>query len=77
MLLECNQFLQEAHERLLQAQEHAKLFYDAKRMPMEFGIGDRVRVKLLHCAIASLPGQMNDKLAPRFYGLYQILGAHW
>jgi hypothetical protein len=49
--------LQDARERLLQAQEQAKLFYDAKHTSMAFGVGDWVWLKLLHRPVASLPAQ--------------------
>jgi hypothetical protein len=73
LLYERDIFLQDAQERLLQAQEQAKLFYDARHTPMEFGDGDWVWVKLLHRPVASLPAQSKGKLAPRFYGPYKIL----
>ncbi|XP_072146638.1 uncharacterized protein [Setaria viridis] len=73
MLLERDEFLVEARERLLQAQEHAKLYYDAKHTEMAFGAGDWVWVKLLHRPVASLPQQTKGKLSPRFYGPYQVL----
>jgi hypothetical protein len=73
MLRERDDFLQEAQDRLLQAQEHAKLYYDAKHMNIAFGVGDWVWVKLLHRPVASLPAQSKGKLAPRFYGPYQVL----
>lgn len=51
------QFLLDARDHLLQAQEQVKLFYDAKHTTMPFSVGDWVWVKLLHRPVASLPGQ--------------------
>jgi hypothetical protein len=65
--------LQDARERLLQAQEQAKLFYDAKHTSMAFGVGDWVWLKLLHRPVASLPAQTKGKLAPRYYGPFKVL----
>lgn len=60
-------------ECLLQAQEHARKYYDAKHKSMELGFDNWVWVKLLHCPLASLPVANEGKLASHFYGLYQIL----
>jgi hypothetical protein len=73
MLCERDEFLTTARERLVQAQEQVKLFYDVKHTDVSFSIGDWVWVKLFHRPIASLPHQTKGKLAPRFYGPYQIL----
>jgi hypothetical protein len=50
-----------------------KLFYDARHTDVAFRVGDWVWVKLLHRPIASVPAQTRGKLAPRFYGPYQIV----
>jgi hypothetical protein len=72
MLREREEFLTAAHERLVQAQEQVKLFYDVKHTDVAFCVGDWVWVKLLHRPIASLPHQTKGKIASRFYGPYQI-----
>jgi hypothetical protein len=72
MLLERDKFLQAARERLLQAQEQVKLFYDAKHTDAAFSVGDWVWVKLLQCPVASMPTQTKGKLVSRFYGPYQM-----
>uniref|UniRef100_A0A0A9CHQ3 Tf2-1-like SH3-like domain-containing protein n=1 Tax=Arundo donax TaxID=35708 RepID=A0A0A9CHQ3_ARUDO len=72
-LKERDEFLQDVREHLLQAQEQAKLYYDVKHTPVAFGVGDWVWLKLLHRPIASLATPMKGKLAPRFYGLFQIV----
>jgi hypothetical protein len=55
MLRECDEFLQDARERLLQAQEHMMLFYDAKHTDVSFSVGDWVWVKLLQRSVAFSP----------------------
>jgi hypothetical protein len=43
-----DEFLQEVRSRLLQAQDHARRFYDAKHRTLEFAVGDWVWLRLLH-----------------------------
>jgi hypothetical protein len=73
MLRERDKFLHDARERLLQAQEQMKLFYNAKHTDVAFSVGDWVWVKLLQRPVASLPLQTKGKLAPHFYGPYKVL----
>jgi hypothetical protein len=73
MLQERDNFLQDARDRLLKAQEQVKLFYDAKHTDIAFSVGDWVWVKLLHRPVVSMPTQIKGKLAPRFYGPYRIV----
>ena len=40
MLANRDEFLDEVRARLLQAQEHARRFYDAKHRALEFAVGD-------------------------------------
>lgn len=72
-LLDRDEFFTEIRERLLQAQDYAKLYYDNKHRDMAFAVGAWVWVRLLHCQAASLPGLQKGKLAPRFYGPYKVL----
>uniref|UniRef100_A0A0A9HQC4 Tf2-1-like SH3-like domain-containing protein n=1 Tax=Arundo donax TaxID=35708 RepID=A0A0A9HQC4_ARUDO len=72
-LQERDEFLQDVREQLLQAQEHAKLYYDAKHTDVAFGVGDWVWLKLLHRPVASLSTPVKGKLAPRFYGPFQVV----
>jgi hypothetical protein len=48
MLREQDLFLVEVRDRLLQAQEHARRFYDGTHCDMEFKVGDWVWLRLLH-----------------------------
>jgi hypothetical protein len=72
-LLDRDLFLSEVRERLHQAQEYAKLYYDNNHHEVVFGVGDWVWVRLLHRPAASIPGHRTGKLAPRFYGPYKVL----
>ncbi len=72
-LTERDMFLNEVRERLLQAQDYAKLFYDDKHRDVAYGVGDWVWVRLLHRQAASLPGFSKGKLSPRYYGPYKVL----
>jgi hypothetical protein len=38
LLQDCDDFLLAAYECLLQAQDHTKLYYDAKHTPLEFEV---------------------------------------
>lgn len=72
-LLDRDAFLQEIRECLLQAQDYAKLYYNAKHRPIDYGVGDFVWVCLLHKQAASLPAFVRGKLSPCYYGPYEIL----
>jgi hypothetical protein len=72
-ILDRDLFLSEVRERLHQAQEYAKLYYDNNHHEVVFGVGDWVWVRLLHRPAASIPGHRTGKLAPRFYGPYKVL----
>jgi hypothetical protein len=48
MLRDRDAFLQDVHERLLQAQAYAKCHYDGHHRALEFAVGDWVLLRLLH-----------------------------
>jgi hypothetical protein len=48
MLRDRDAFLQDVHERLLQAQAYAKRHYDGHHRALEFAVGDWVLLRLLH-----------------------------
>jgi len=72
-LCERAEFLVEVRERLLQAPQHSKHYYDANHRELSFEIGDWVWLRLHHRQAASLPGHARGKLAQRFYSPYKIL----
>lgn len=71
-LIERDEFLGEIRECLLQAQDYSKLYYDDKHRELAFQVGDWAWVRLLHRQAASLPGFRRGKLAPKYYGSYQV-----
>jgi hypothetical protein len=72
-LMDRDELLQHACERLEQDQNHYKLQYDRKHRELEFSEGDWVWLHLIHRLIASLNVADRGKLGPKFYGLFQVL----
>jgi hypothetical protein len=68
-----DEFLAEIKERLEQAQQHYKKFYDARHREVEFAVGQWVWLCLIHRPIASLDVKGRGKLRPKFYGPFKIL----
>jgi hypothetical protein len=52
-------------QRLLQAQQLSKKYYDANHRDVEFAVGDWVRLRLLH--------RTTRKLGPRYVGPFQVV----
>jgi hypothetical protein len=71
-LHERDEFLLEIRERLEQAQQHYKGFYDHKHREVEFIVGDWVWLWLIHRPLASLDVRGRCKLGPKFYGPFQV-----
>lgn len=55
------------------ARDKMKLFADQKRSPRQFDIGDFVLLKLQPYKQSCLKNSMPQKLAPKFYGPYQVI----
>jgi hypothetical protein len=72
-LQERDEFLLEIQERLEQAQQRYKGFYDRKHREVEFAAGDWVWFRLIHRSLASLDVRGRCKLGPKFYGPFQVL----
>jgi hypothetical protein len=68
-----DEFLLEIRERLEQAQQRYKGFYDQKHRDVEFAVGDWVWLWLIHRPLASLDVRGRCKLRPKFYGSFQVL----
>jgi len=66
MLSNRDEFLEEVRTRLLQAQEHARRFYDANHRELEFTVGDWVLLRMLHRHTKSLVPGGRGKLAPKY-----------
>ena len=58
--------------QLLRAQSVMKRGADRKRREVKFKVGDFVYLKLRPYRRKSLAGRSNEKLAPRFYGPFEI-----
>ena len=72
LLADRDEFLAEVRARLLQAQEHARRFYDAKHRPLELAVGDWVLLRLFRHNQSVAPGS-TGKLGPKYAGPFQIL----
>lgn len=66
--------LADVRERLLLAQQHHKNHYDAKHRELHFTVGQWVWLRLHQRQALTIAPNINRKLAPRYYGPYQILG---
>uniref|UniRef100_A0A0A9G4J8 Integrase catalytic domain-containing protein n=1 Tax=Arundo donax TaxID=35708 RepID=A0A0A9G4J8_ARUDO len=73
MMKDRDEFLVEIRERLEQAQQHYKSVYDRSHRELEFLLGQWVWLRLLHRAMASMPGTTRGKLGPRFVEPYKVL----
>ena len=65
--------LAEVRQRLLQAQELSRKYYNAGHRPLEFAVGDWVWLRLLHRTTQSLELGARKKLGPRYDGPFQVL----
>ena len=68
-----DEFLESVRARLLQAQEHARRFYNANHKDISFAVGDWVWLRLLHRQTQSLAPGSRGKLGPKYAGPYQVL----
>jgi hypothetical protein len=66
-MLERDEFLVEIRERLVQAQQHCKAYYDRGHRELEFEEGQWVWLRLIHHPMALLDVKGRGKLGPRFY----------
>jgi hypothetical protein len=68
-----DEILAEARQRLLQAQQLARKYYDAHHREAEFAVGDWVWLRLLHRTTQSLDPRSRRKLGPRYAGPFRVL----
>jgi len=73
LLQDRDAFLVDVRDRLLQAQVHAKRYYDAHHRPLEFAVGAWVWLRLLHRNAQTLVPGARSKLGPRYAGPFQVL----
>jgi hypothetical protein len=71
-LQERDEFLLEICERLEQAQQQYKNFYDRKNREVSFNVGQWVWRRLIHHPLNLLDVKGRSKLGPKFYGLFLI-----
>jgi hypothetical protein len=67
-----DEVLEEVRQRLLQAQQVSKKYYDAAHRDEEFQVSDWVWLRLLHRTTRSLDPCAKGKLGPRYAGPFQI-----
>jgi hypothetical protein len=72
LLSSWDEVLEEVRQRLLQAQQVSKKYYDAGHRDEEFQVGDLVWLCLLHRTTQSLDPRAKGKLGPRYAGPFQI-----
>lgn len=70
-LLARDQLLRDIRDRLLQAQDYAKKYYDKNHRDISFSVGDLVWLRL-HRPASSLRVPTVGKLAPKYFGPYKI-----
>ena len=68
-----DQFLIDVRERLLQAVQNYKHYYDAKHRPLSFEIGEWAWLRLHHRPAAFLGAGAKGKLAPKYYGPFKVV----
>jgi hypothetical protein len=66
-------FLAEIKDRLLQAQALMKTAHDRQHRQVEYQVGDWVWLRLNQRAAATIRSEAPSKLAPKFFGPYEVL----
>jgi hypothetical protein len=69
-----DEFLAEVQERLDQAQQQHKAFYNRKHWQLEFVVGEWAWLRHLHRPIASLDVKGRGKLGPKFFRPFHVTG---
>jgi hypothetical protein len=68
-----DEVLAEVRQRLLQAQQLAKKYYDANHREVVFDVSSWVWPRLLHCTTQSLDLRSRRKLGPHWAGPFRVL----
>jgi hypothetical protein len=72
-LIHRDEFLGEIRERLLQAQDFMKQSYDKGHRDVTFEVDDWVWLRLHQRSVVAIKDKAAAKLAPQFYGPYEVL----
>jgi hypothetical protein len=72
-LSERDEFLVETRERLEQAQNYYKLYYDRKHQEVEFQVGQWVWLRLISQPLALLDARGRRKLGPKYFGTFKVV----
>jgi hypothetical protein len=73
LLTRSDEFLEEVHRQLLQAQQYTRRFYDAHHRALEYAVVDWVLLRLLHHHMQSLVSGEGSKLGPKYASPFQVL----
>ena len=76
LLHDRDEILTEVHQRLIQAQQLSKKYYDANHWDVEFDVDAWVWLRLLHCTAQSLDTRAKNKLGSRYAWPFSRAGAH-
>jgi hypothetical protein len=71
-LVDWDVFIQEIRERLRHAQDLMKQHYDVGHRDISFEVGEWVWLKLHHRQATAITDKTAGKLAPKFYGPFQV-----
>jgi hypothetical protein len=72
-LTDRDEFLVEIRDRLEQAQQVYRQFYDKKHREVVFSVGDLAWLRLIQRPVASMDVKGRSKLGPKFYGSFRVL----
>ena len=73
LLIERDELLRQLRQNLLAAKNRMEAKANLKRREVEFHVGDKVLVKLQPYRQLTLAKRLSNKLAKRYYGLYEVL----
>uniref|UniRef100_A0A0A9E1Z5 Tf2-1-like SH3-like domain-containing protein n=1 Tax=Arundo donax TaxID=35708 RepID=A0A0A9E1Z5_ARUDO len=71
-LRDCDAFLADIRERLLQAQDHMKQRHDMSHRALEFEVGDWAWLRLHQLQASGITDKAHLKLVPWYFGPFQV-----
>ena len=69
-----NHILDELKFQLEKAQDQMLQYADRKRREVTYEVGDQVYLKIQSYRLRSFAKQINQKLSPRYYGPFEVIG---